>query len=213
MNKKLLTSLLCFLLVITAFTGCGVKLTDTSIYVHKDGSLEAAVYEAFDSAAYDEAELTAFLEETVIAYNQVNGAAAAAYAKDAKKEAKDGIPVAIDAVKVKNGVAILEMTYASCEDYMAFNVGDDSVTTLISGAVSEQKELGCDLNAFTLVDTNGESYGEALDEDARFVVVEGNQKILVEGKIVCVSKGVSVEDKKTAVVTPEAGRSVIVFSK
>lgn len=209
MNKKLLTSLLCFLLVISTLAGCGVKLSDTSLYVHKDGSIEAAVYEPFDTKVYQEADLVAFLEETVGAYNQAAANVTAVYAKDSK----ESIPVAIDSVKVESDQAIMNMIYASSEDYIAFNEGDASITELICGKVADQAALGCNLSEFSLVNADGESYSETLSDTANFVVVEGDKKILVEGKIICVSKGVVVEDKKTVTITPEAGRCLIVFSK
>lgn len=208
MNKKLLAGLLCSLLVIT-MAGCGVKLTDTSLYIHRDGSIEAAVYEAFDEKAYQLEELKAFMEEAVSSYNQNTAGITAAY----KKDHKEGLPVTIDSINLESEDAVLKMTYASSDDYLAFNEGDDSILNLLTAQVGEQEAYGCNLSEFSLVNAEGESYEEELKEDASFVIVEGDKKILVEGKILCVSKGVVVTEKNTAEVTPEAGRCLIVFSK
>ncbi|MDD6207545.1 MAG: hypothetical protein PUB10_03380 [Clostridiales bacterium] len=93
-------------------TGCGsgkklslADCTDTTILIHKDGSVDQVIVEAFDESYYDKEELKNFINTQVDAYNTQN--------KDHKMKASS--------LKEKGKNMKIKLEYDSLESYASFN--------------------------------------------------------------------------------------------
>ena len=212
MKLKYVTGLTGLLCAAVLLGGCAkeAELESNGIYIRKDGSVSSAVYEPFDADVYSKEELKAFVEDAVIAYNQSEGADAAAY-----MDKKTGsLLAAIRSLETADGNAVLKMEYATCKDYLQFNDADESIIQLASGTVGGAEQAGIDLKQFTLVNRDGSEQitADEAEDDLYVVFAEGNTQILVEGTIEYVSSDVELVDRHLAEIASEEGRlSCIVF--
>lgn len=100
--------LLCSVLL----AGCGSsknlslsKCTDTTILIHKDGSVDQVIVETFDESYYDEEELKNFINTQVEFYNNQN----------------EGHKIKASSLKEKRKNMKIKLEYDSLESYSAFN--------------------------------------------------------------------------------------------
>ncbi|MDD6211725.1 MAG: hypothetical protein PUB22_01025 [Clostridiales bacterium] len=189
-------------------TGCNsVKYEPevSGVFIRKDGSVKSAEIEPFDNSGfteerYKESELKSFVEDAVISYNEENCGQSAAYAKDTKEELK----VAIEKLEVKSNTATLILDYASCQDYLSFSEADDAIVALSVQTAPEAADENISLDG--LVDAEGNAADtSSMESNKKYYVAEvaGTSEIVVEGKLMAVSSGVTVKDKNTAVIDSE----------
>ncbi len=140
MKKRLLAAVLIAVLTVLA-AGCSkpekaevtFEPTGNALFLRTDGTVTSYVQEGgFDKAYYSAEELrTKYVAPAVAEYNQAKAGVSyvtadevpepASAGKGEEQEPKLVLPAAIDAVSLENGTAILEMTYATGADYIAFN--------------------------------------------------------------------------------------------
>ncbi len=207
MNKTIRrAAAVCMALLLLGLGGCGsVRFApeESSLYLSKDGTVTGAEIESFDNSAfeeprYEEEGLTAFVEDAVISYNKENGGAQFAYADDTE----EALPVSIGKLTVEDSVAALYLNYASCEDYLAFNGTDETVTQLACMTAPEAVAAGISLE--NLVDRSGDPVDPQKiqeNEKYRVAVAAGEFSLVVDGTIDAVSQGVTVEDRHTVRVS------------
>ncbi|MCD8124760.1 MAG: hypothetical protein LUE23_06955 [Lachnospiraceae bacterium] len=204
------------LALLLALTGCGSVSFEpeaSTLYVTKEGTVTGAEIESFDNssfteARYDETELTEFVEEAVISYNKEACGQEYAYADDTEET----LSVSVEKLEVADAVATLYLNYATCEDYLAFNETDETVTELSVQTAADAVAAGVSLDG--LVDADGAAVDTSkMQESTKYYVVTiaGETDLMVDGKIAAVSEGVTVTDKHT--VTVSGGETVYIVFK
>lgn len=208
-----------------ALMGCGAKgktgswNADTnSIYVKKDMAVESAmVYtsEKDNEDVYNQDELKAFVEESIIEYNTANGGTAAA--ENSEGAAKLSVALKSCAVNGKAGILVFE--YAGADDYVKFNEETfiktaDKVNTVTAFSVKNiaDAQAAGELAEGKFVNTAGKAaeIGEVTKQEKSIVVaVEGAAVVHTEGQITYVSEGVTLNDTYTAATS--AGTNYIIF--
>lgn len=185
------------LLLVTLLVGCaGSKGENTIMEVHKDGSVKSHIVEAFDQSYYDEAELQESMESDIADYNVTAG----------------DKNISLDQFLVKDAVAKATITYASAEDYMAFNE-----ETLFLGTIKEAKsagyEVSVDMNA--VEDTSSIQKLSSLsgDENMKLVIFSEPVEVKVYGKVLYVSKGLAPgsSDKSVTVTDTNQDLYYVIF--
>lgn len=197
-------------------SACGsVKFepTETSIFVTKDRQVVSAEIESFDNSAYadspryQEADLQAFVEEAVIAYNETASGLSYAYAADAKDaKVEDTLPVAIESLTVQDSVATPILDYETADDYLSFNGTADTVPVkdLIIGTVKDGVDSGLDFSGMLNADGTAADVEElTASEKYMLVAVTGSTVMKVEGKVQYMSAGVTLQDENTVVTTED----------
>lgn len=110
--------------------------------IRKNGRVKITSVESFDQSYYSEEELADEIRQSVASYNQQNGS-----------HIREGI------FNVTDGVAKLELTYDSCEDYVRFNE-----RSMFLGPVSDALAQGYDFStAYTAV--NRDDMSKILTKD------------------------------------------------
>lgn len=203
-------------LVLAMMAGCGDVAFEpeaSGIYVDRDGAVRSAEIESFDNSAfeeprYDEAELKTFVEDSVIAYNQAKGAAAAAYTEEL--EEKDAVlPVSVEKMEIKEAVAELILDYQTTGDYLAFNEADDTITALEVQTAPSAVGAGVSLDG--LVNPKGETVDATkakTNEKYIVLTITGNTTAVVNGKIAGASGDITIQDEHTVAVS---GSAVVLF--
>lgn len=213
------------LLVLTMFAGCRGKddtyAPETSgIYLREDGSVVSADIEEFAQSYYDKAELQAFVEDEVTAYNREKAGLSYAYAEDAKAADKNNVlPVSIAGLETGEKKASLYLEYATCRDYLDFNGEANAVLTALSQTtVKEAAETGTSFAG--LKDTEGAAADEAKIRKKKkyacltLTVAEGQEESLslqVQGSVRYVSSNVTITGENT--VTVPAGETAVIIYK
>ena len=161
----------------------------------KDGQIEETLLESFEESYYSKEELISSIEAEVSSYN----------------DGSESALVALESCEVEEQKAVVHMSYASAEDYAAFNHvnvfhGD------ISGFVESPYHAYVDLKdmeggeiPFSSLVASGEAY--------QVVVVDVDCIVEVSGTICYVSEGVESISKKAADITldDEAVYAYIVY--
>ena len=204
-GSGVLAVLLTGIMALTA-VGCGsVKFDpqENSIFVKEDRTVASAEFVSIDNSEfetprYDQAEMQAFLEDTVKEYNQETCGQDFAYADDTK----ESLRVSVEEFSVENNIAKAILHYASAEDYLHFNGTENEgcLKDLIIGSVQNGIDSGLDFSG--MVNADGEEVSpEEIQDDAKYtlVAVTGSTRMVVDGKVRYVSAGVTVEDKNTVV--------------
>ena len=221
MNRlKKAARLLAALLMIAMIAGCSsVKFESTvsSIYVDKNGTIFGADIESFDNSSfaeerYKEADLKAFVEDEVKAYNQEKAGISEAYEPEEKEknDASEPLPVSISSLTVEENKAKLILKYANCDDYLAFTKADDTVTGILFATAAQAS--GADLFPANLVSPKGAAVDTSkyADSDKAFVVsVIGTTQLVVNGKIIGASDSVEIVDDHTVNIDSEEAVSVL----
>lgn len=193
-------------------TACGVeyKPTQSGVFVKLDKSLEGAYVEAFDGKEYDIDDLQKMGQKEVQQYNKQN----AELDFYSSEQTKEKLPISLDSVKKQGNDVIVRMTYATAEDYTAFNAQEMSLT---GGDTLYTEKLSDTIVALEgdFVTVNGEA--AAIDEimthnDYQLVYVNYKANITVEGKIAYISTNVNCNTENN-VNTPAQQKSYIIFKK
>lgn len=180
--KKNILLLALFSALIFVFTGCGKleELTQNSIIVNKDGSIEVIMVDTFDKNYYNESELMNFVNTEVNAYNQAHGT--------------DKITVGDHSLA--DGVMTLNMTFADMETYNNYMPTKIYVGTL-SGCVSAGYDLNRSLVKYGSEDkTIGKT--DMLDMGSTKVVITYDATaVRTPSKISYYSQDMTTIDKRT----------------
>ena len=215
-SKKGVFCLALVLLLILSLTGCStVKFspTETSIFIKKNRSIVSAEIEDFDNSEfgeerYDESELLAFVEETVISYNEEIDGLAYAYASDTNED----LAVSISSLTVEDGSATLILNFASADDYVDFyfSAAFGGLDDLIVGLVSDGVNSGLSFSDMVDADGNEADYDTMTEnEDYVLVSVTGSTVMQVQGIVMYYSSGCTLQDSSTVLTTDET--SYVIF--
>lgn len=178
------------------------------LYISEDGKISSAFVVDVDQDYYSESGMKAFCEEEVIAYNRSKGASAVAYASAAEKE--EVLPVAIARLDYGKK-AVLVLDYAGADDYMAFNVKDETTLKTLMFAAAKNT-TGLPDTTFVSVEDGSKIKSESVigDKKLKILMIQGMIDVQVDGKIVYTSENVKVTGTNEA-VTSESGYSYILF--
>ena len=174
-----------------ALTACNAVEGESSVSLLKDGAVKATIVEDFDKSYYDKDELQQMILEEVVSYNRQLG-------EDA---------VSVDKVSVENGVARVEMTYADSTAYAAFNGG-----AFFLGSVTDAQEAGYDLTKVFVSATDQLVTAGMTDilemRDARILITDMKDPVVLDGKAVYVSGNVKTDKKCKTVSFDEASEEM-----
>ena len=197
--------------VVLFLSGCGdvaFNPKESEIYVSPDGTVVGAEIESFDNSGYSEErynadDLKSFVEDAVISYNKEAGAEGVAYAKDrSDKDAE--LPVSIGKLEVSGGTSTLILDYASCDDYLAFNEADDTVKDLSIVSAPQAAGEGISLDGLTDAEGNAADTSEAKsDPDYMLLAICGHTKVVVNGDVIGVSEGVTIDAEHEVTVASD----------
>lgn len=169
--KKLVCSAL-LLLAILVTAGCSKKnyeiktdeITTDTILAKPNGTLQVATVEDFDKPYYKLGELQEFIAEEVKAFNKKVGTEA----------------ITIDDVQVRDGKAIMLLSYSGMEPYASFN---EVTAAYFNGGVTD---IPLTLPA-TLISTKNDSYANTNEVLAntklKVLIMNEPYDILVQGDI------------------------------
>lgn len=208
-------------LVSTLLFGCGDKglrsqvfaPIENSVYVTRDGGISNAIVELYgsDKDNYTEDTLKAWAEEAVIAYNKSKGATESAYSESGSD---NNLPVAIEECSLKDGTATLIFRYATAEDMIEFSAAGANLDMNIQGIrVMQLSDAAQYLEDASFIKADGADAAAddvKKQEKAFAAIVEGSTTLQVEGKVLFMSKGVVLVDRRTVSI-PEQGTSIIIF--
>ncbi len=202
-SPKMVISILA-LAVMSVMVSCGSKSEEaegTFISFGKDGSVQSRIVESFvpENAPenyYDEEELQQSILSQAASYNRNTGNGS----------------ITVEKVEIKDDMALVQMSYASAEDYASFNKA-----VLFVGEASKAEAEGYELNVVlsSIKDAN-ETVGRAdilAMKDVRLLITNVSDGIVLNGKALYVSENVTVSgDAKTIVRNAEDnGLAYIIF--
>lgn len=130
-------------------------VTESSLFVRRDGSITSADVEDFDEDYYDADEFEEnYVEPAVLEYNEKQG-----YSYTRASESEETLPVAIDSITNEDGVLTLQLNYKDAAEYLSFNkeINEyyDSWETFIVCAYADLADYGISIDA-TIINTDGE---------------------------------------------------------
>ncbi|MBD5539686.1 MAG: hypothetical protein HDR00_00545 [Lachnospiraceae bacterium] len=185
-KKRLLLAAVCLSLVLT---GCGMakEVDTTTVFVKKDGTVEENIVTDFDKDYYSVGGLQQSLAGEISEYNQAEG--------------QDSVTLGdVEADEEKNQVRV-KITYSNGDNYSRVHN-----QVFFCGTVSDAYNAG-----YTFVPMIDQETGASVSETAvlelgskKIVISEESVNVNVSGNITHVSEGVTLMDKKTAVL-PEDG--------
>ncbi len=129
-------------------------VTDSGLFIRRDGSISAADVEDFSEDYYDAEEFEKnYVEPAVKSYNEKQGLSFA-YAQ----ESNEILPVALNSVKTEDGVLTLQLDYKGTADYLAFNKGINEYfsqwETFVVCPYEDLEDYGISMDA-EFIDTEG----------------------------------------------------------
>jgi hypothetical protein len=197
MKKLVLCTIL--LLFVLGTAGCSKEIkkisaddvTVSTILVKSNGKLQVATVEDFDKTYYKLSDLQDYIAKEVDDYNKANG--------------EDKIKV--DDVQLRDGKAIMVLTYAGMEQYATFN---HLSAAYFNGGVDE---VGLDLPT-TLISTKNESLASTQEiiQNNKYKILVMNEPyhIIVDGKVKYYSENSKlIKDNK--VQGAAEGMTIVVF--
>lgn len=179
MKKKFVISLAVFL---TLFSGCkfkGKDVSESTIFVNRDGSIESVVIEDFPENKYSADELNLMIKDSVLVYN-------------GNRDLGD---VKIISCDVINGIATVSLNYNSSLDYAEFNDRD-----FYFGTVSAALDAGYAKTA-TLINAHGTNTitGDAIYDMATYHMLVFDESVNVKtyASILYYSSNLTILDDNT----------------
>ncbi|MBO5302519.1 MAG: hypothetical protein J6A92_00555 [Lachnospiraceae bacterium] len=189
--KKIIGMGLATVLCMGALTGCAEKteVQESTVFIEKKGEIVSVDVENLDKDYYDAAELEAYIDGHVTDY-----------------AAENGENVTKESFSVEEGIAKLEMKYASCEDYSAFNGIE-----LFDGSIVAAQAEGYDFDTEFYSVTEDAGVGQAAgkeevlaDDENKVAIIRANVAVQVKGKILYVSaQNTEVTGKNSVRITGE----------
>ncbi len=172
-RRKGLTAVLCATVLLLGGCSAGgsawTPQEPDAISVSSDGSVTEIVQETLDKSYYDAAELEEMIHSSVEAYNQKH----------------NGDSVKIVSYKEDDGDVTLKLSYASTEDYAAFNNIEFYQGSIIN---AQMEGYLFDTSFYRIKD--GKQSGDAVDSSAVFndmsaevVIVQAPLEVHVDGKV------------------------------
>jgi hypothetical protein len=197
MKKFALCTMLLVLLLGTA--GCNKEekmitadeVTTNTILAKANGVLQVATVEDFDKSYYDLGELQDFIAQKIDAYNKEAGSA----------------KIKVDDVSLKNGKAIMILTYSGMDQYASFN---NVTAAYFNGGITENP---LDMPETLVSEKDGSlaSTQEVLQNGKyKILVMTEPYDIIVDGKIKYYSENAVLSEDKTIKGT-EDGMTIVVF--
>jgi hypothetical protein len=197
MKKLVLCTIMLLLVLGTA--GCSKEeifittdeITSDTLLAKANGQLQVATVEDFDKSYYQLSELEEFVKNEIDLYNQSAG--------DAK--------VTMDDVQLRNGKAVMLLSYTGMDQYCAFN---NAAAAYFNGGITDNPlKLPT-----TLINTKNESLASTEEvlqnEKYKVLVLNEPYNIIVDGKVKYYSENAKlVEDN--IIQSTEEGITVIVF--
>ncbi len=204
MKKRLALIFSAICLCAAFFTGCGkavstVEITETSLYISKDGKVTAYILEAFEQDYYSVSELRSMIEEEIDAY----------YLELGYSGQENSLVKLVDITELPEKQSILlKMEFATSKEYEGFN---DS--TFFYGTVQEAYAGGYQLNV-TLKDVSNSQKTISEKEikemkDNHILLIEDNIKVYLPQKILYASQDAQVIKTKEAMPNHTEGYSCI----
>lgn len=185
------------MLLLSVLAGCGKAdgKEKNRFSVDEDGAITVTVVESFERDYYDKKELEKVVETAIESYNKTAG-----------KES-----VELKNCRVGKDVARVTIWYETGGDYTAFNQ-----TGIFNGPVSQVEAAG--------YDKMSELYGDdgqkipifnliVAEEDLNVAVLKEDCILETSGKILYVSKNVTIEGRKSADVTADDKNFALVVYK
>ena len=177
--KKFLSFALAMVLCVGILSGCGTNYNaeESTVYVQKNGKIVSTDVEEFDTSAYDESALKAYIDDAIDSYTSENGSGR----------------VKLQSLNIEDNKATLIIEYASAGDYTNFN-GIQLFTGTIAEALAagytfDGKAAACDASEFK----NQDGF--------KVCIIRANTNLNVPGDIKYASvENVSLVDKKTAAI-------------
>ena len=195
--SKMIISILA-LTAMTVMVSCGStggETEETSVLLGKEGIIQSNIVESFAESYYDEEELQQSILSQAAEYNQMN---------------EDSIKV--ENVEVKEGTALVQMTYAKAEDYASFNKA-----VFFVGEAQNAVENGYELNVvLSGVKDSAETAGKAdilAMDGVTLLITDISDAIILNGKALYVSENVTVSGNANTVrrSAEDDGLAYIIF--
>ncbi len=200
---KIVISILAFaaMSVMVSCGGNSEEVEGTYISFGKDGSVQSRIAESFvpENASenyYDKEELQQSILSQAASYNRNAGNGS----------------ITVEKVETKDDMAIVQMIYASPEDYASFNKA-----VFFIGEASKAAEEGYELNVvLSSIKDASETVGRAdvLDmKDAQLLITNVSDAIVLNGKALYVSDNVTVSGNAKTIVrsAEDNGLAYIIF--
>ena len=201
------------LLCMTLLAGCtGRKVdlsnvTESTIGVNGDGSVEEVVIESFDKEYYSLSDLTAYVNKQVDAFNQANPQE---QPKDKKSDDEEITAVSVHYVETDPDAktAAMALGYLNMDIYDAFNETDFEFLSMEEAASDERI---ADIDGLVEVKSGEETTFKDLSEHKHLhlIYTDISVRIQTNGKIMYYSKNVSLVDDHTVQTSDDP--SVILF--
>lgn len=174
----------------------GSQMAGTNVLLSKDGTVQSNIRESFEESYYDKEELQQTILAQAATYNRQAGSGS----------------ITVEKVDVKDGMALVQMTYAKASDYAAFNKA-----TFFVGSPKDADSEDYNLNVvLSSVKNQKETLGKAdilAVENMTLLITDISDSIVLNGKAVYVSENVVVEgDGKTVCRSEDSdGLAYIIF--
>ena len=169
--------------------------TESTIYLRENGSIDCLTVEAFPEDRYQAEELEGVVREMAEVYNKEHEAGA----------------IKVGACSVQDGMAYVNLSYRTAEDYAAFNRTD-----FFYGTVKDALENGYGRKT-TLKNTHGSNTvsGDAIADMGSYhmLVVSEPVQIRTYESILYISANLEPIDDRTAKVSSETGTNAILILK
>lgn len=201
------------LLCMTLLAGCtGRKVdlsnvTESTIGVNGDGSVEEVVIESFDKEYYSLSDLTAYINKQVDAFNRANPQE---QPKDKKSDDEEITAVSVHYVETDPDAktAAMALGYLNMDIYDAFNETDFEFLSMEEAASDERI---ADIDGLVEVKSGEETTFKDLSEHKylHLIYTDSSVRIQTNGKIMYYSKNVSLVDDHTVQTSDDP--SVILF--
>lgn len=182
---------------------------ESSIYVKEDGTVSSASVEKTDRDYYSQEDLTAFVQERVDEFNQL---------QEGKSQDSASVQVASCSIENGEGLSLVKciLDYDSPQSLLAFNnsirnpeIGFTELTTDSVSALSQEDSFG--QAAFMDVKGSGVELSKVTEKgNLRAVRLNGSSLVHTEGKVLYMTQGCVLEEEE-AVRTPQEGVSYIIF--
>ncbi len=196
-------------------------VTESSLFVRRDGSITSADVEDFNEDYYDADEFEeSYLEPAVLSYNEKQG-----YSYTRASETEETLPVAIDSVTNEDGVLTLQLDYKDASEYLAFNKEINeyysSWDTFVVCAYEDLADYGISMDT-SFIDTDG----NAVDTNTvnttsglyACVINFGGAmptgfsgKIQFEGEVVYTTEGIYIQSENAVHLYDSDGLQYILF--
>lgn len=200
-SNQLISRMIISLLVtaaMTAMVSCSnAGKSGSYVTISKDLTLQSNIEESFEESYYDREELQQMILTQAATYNRDAGNSS----------------IAVEKVDVRDGVAVVQMTYAAAGDYASFNKA-----VFFVGKAQDAAEEGYELNVvLSGVKDPDETVGKAdilAAENATLLITDIDDAIWLYGKAIYVSDNVIVSDNgKTVCRMEDSEKSAYIIFK